>query len=414
MQKDLTLRNIFWSVARRLHAESGVGASRVLHQNEIYYLSRACVFKSAPSAEEAKLTENQVYPALADIPSANIPGVDAFKPENMLDATALELPVKVFKEPGILMMVSDSPGGISPALWSLRKSGSSPDYYSVTGEVRCDQDFSQIPLRLYDLPPELISTAQDLKEDFSQLSPVLMEVRGLHVPVVTLTGDTGMLYVTLRQLEQTSQLTVCTRDGFVLKGTGWSDSKQAFKRFIIKEKLHMKGLTTPLATVKESSNDQPQQQQVRGLGLGAGKTATADPEEGKLGAAAGEAAAATGPEPPAPAVEIGSTGAAEQAGPVEEAGGVPAETSEPAKRTRARVPKAPKRAAIDYVGFTEQLSAAVEPVEAGNFDGALSELRSLRDLQIAAARRAANIATELHKAASSAVSKYAAIQQLLR
>lgn len=412
MQKDLTLRNIFWSVARRLHAESGVGASRVLHQNEIYYLSRACVFKSAPSAEEAKLTENQVYPALAGIPEANIPGVDAFKPENMLDAAALELPVKVFKEPGILMMVSASPGGISPALWSLRKSGSSPDYYSVTGEVRCNRDFSQIPLRLYDLPPELISIAQDLKEDFSQLSPVLMEVRGLHVPVVTLTGDTGMLYVTLRQPEQTSQLTVCTRDGFVLKGTGWSDSKQSFKRLIIKEKLHMKGLTTPLTTVKEVSNDRPQQ--VRGLGLGAGNTATADPEEGKLGAAAGEAAAATGPEPPAPAVEIGAAGAAEQVGPAEEAGGVPAETSEPAKRTRARVPKAPKRAAIDYAGFTEQLSATVEPVEAGNFDGALSELRSLRDLQIAAARRAANIATELHKAASSAVSKYAAIQQLLR
>ena len=53
-------------------------------------------------------------------------------------------------------------------------------------------------------------------------------------------------------------------------------------------------------------------------------------------------------------------------------------------------------------------------LETAQLDAAVEEIRALRDLQVAAARRTANIVNALYKASKQAVDKYVEICKLIK
>ena len=114
--------------------------------------------------------------------------------------------------------------------------------------------------------------------------------------------------------------------------------------------------------------------------------------------------AKTGKENP---VEIPKAQEAPEA-PKEVALAEPAEVKEPVKRTRKKAETTPL---TDLTKVIEQLSGAIP--DKMSSDDALKAIRQLRDLQLAAARRAANISLQYIENTEGAVAKLAAIKAQL-
>lgn len=203
-----------------------------------------------------------------------------------------------------------------------------------------------------------------------------------------------------------------TLEGVGYVGNGWNAEKRTFKS-IIRKGDKMKGLGNPLKRklamelaeenkAAETAQDQSAPETAAAVVESAGAQAHAQTEEDTPPFEQESAA-------DAPQEDNREAAAAEQGTQVEQASAAATET--PAKKTRAR--RASASAGFDFSAVIEHLSSQPAPIE-GSYDAVLDELRNIRDLQIAAARRAANLSVELWNSAKTAVDKWASVQALLK
>ena len=391
--KDNCLRHIFDVLVLKNAAERS-GACKYRTSGEIYWASSVAVFKGMPLESETDLPEDTVQPYDSELPTLNIGDLSKIRPEVMLYSDNVPLTDEELQPDAAMLSLSDPPV-LAPGLWSLKNNGRTYAFrYSIP--VAEDSKLLQLPIQPIAVPE---AVSQMMKEDgytADDLRACLMVTRLSAVPVLMLTGETGLLYLPLcRTLDKSSLLPVVHPDGTVYVGDAWNNNTHSWKKLIKKRNTKMKGLGNPLtkgartpaeAIVTKAEAAEPEVAEA----VEAPVETKAEPEEAPKPAPA--PAPAPAPEPaPEPAV--------------------PAE--EPAtRRTRAR--KQAKAVGINLVPVIEELGSDVAELETAQLDAAVEEIRALRDLQIAAARRTANIVNALYKASKQAVDKYAEICKLIK
>lgn len=341
-----------------------------------------------PLDSELDLPENTVQPYDSELPTLNIDDLSKVRPEVMLYNDSVPLTNEELQPDSSLLALADPPV-MTPGLWSLKNNEKTYAFRYLV-PVEEGSKLLQLPIQPIAVPAEVI---QMLKEDgyiADDLRACLMVTRLAGVPVLMLTGETSMLYLPLcRTTEKSSLLPIVHPDGTVYVGDAWNTNTHSWKKLIKKRNTKMKGLGNPLtkgartpaeAIVTKAEATEPEVAEA----IEAPVETKAEPEEAPKQAPAPEPA----PEPVEPAEE-----------PV-------------ARRTRTR--KQAKSIGINLAPVIEELGSDVADLETAQLDAAVEEIRALRDLQIVAARRTANIVNALYKASKQAVDKYAEICRLIK
>lgn len=397
--KDNCLRHIFDVLALK-NASERSGACKYRTPDEIYWASSVAVFKGMPLDSELDLPENTVQPYDSELPTLNIGDLSKIRPEVMLYNDSVPLTNEELQPDSSLLALADPPV-LAPGLWSLKNNVKTYAFRYLV-PVEEGSKLLQLPIQPIAVPAEV---SQMLKEDgytADDLRACLMVTRLAGVPVLMLTGETSMLYLPLcRTTEKSSLLPIVHPDGTVYVGDAWNNNTHSWKKLIKKRNTKMKGLGNPLtkgartpaeAIVTKAEATEPEVAEA----IEAPVETKAEPEEAPKQAPAPEPAPEHAPEPaPESAPE-----------PVEHA-------EEPvARRTRTR--KQAKSVGINLAPVIEELGSDVADLETAQLDAAVEEIRALRDLQVAAARRTANIVNALYKASKQAVDKYVEICKLIK
>lgn len=391
--KDNCLRHIFDVLALKSAAERS-GACKYRTPDEIYWASSVAVFKGMPLDSELELPENTVQPYDSELLTLNIGDLSKIRPEVMLYNDSVPLTNEELQPDSSLLALAEPPA-MAPGLWSLKNNGKTYAFRYLV-PIEEGSKLLQLPIQPIAVPAEV---SQMLKEDgytADDLRACLMVTRLAGIPVLMLTGETGMLYLPLcRTTEKSSLLPIVHPDGTVYVGDAWNTNTHSWKKLIKKRNTKMKGLGNPLtkgartsaeAIVTKAEATEPEVAEA----VEAPVETKAEPEEAPKPSLA--------PEPtqePEPSPEL-----------VEQA-------EEPvARRTRTR--KQAKSVGINLAPVIEELGSDVAELETAQLDAAVEEIRALRDLQIVAARRTANIVNALYKASKQAVDKYAEICKLIK
>ena len=209
--------------------------------------------------------------------------------------------------------------------------------------------------------------------------------KGNKNPVLGIEYDEGEMWVAYEHIEVPEDITVELVDG-KYKPVQWNDKEKCYKK-LRKEKKMLE--TEKL--VKDVLNVD-----LKGMKFDPNKPGKEN--DGTQGVTMEEAAKAIAQESPA---EVATAEKPAAEAPVE----VPKE--EPVKRTRKKAETTPVN---DLTKVIEQLSGAVPELSA---EDAMKALRQLRDLQLAASRRAANISLQYIEATQGVAAKLAAIKAAL-
>lgn len=393
--KDNCLRHIFDVLALK-NASERSGACKYRTPDEIYWASSVAVFKGMPLDSELELPENTVQPYDSELLTLNIGDLSKIRPEVMLHNDSVPLTNEELQPDSSLLALADPPV-MAPGLWSLKNNGKTYAFRYLV-PIEEGSKLLQLPIQPIAVPAEV---SQMLKEDgytADDLRACLMVTRLAGVPVLMLTGETSMLYLPLcRTTEKSSLLPIVHPDGTVYVGDAWNNNTHSWKKLIKKRNTKMKGLGNPLtkgartpaeAIVTKAEATEPEVAEA----IEAPVETKAEPEEAPKQAPAPEPAPEHAPEPAPELVE---------------------HAEEPvARRTRTR--KQAKSVGINLAPVIEELGSDVADLETAQLDAAVEEIRALRDLQVAAARRTANIVNALYKASKQAVDKYAEICKLIK
>lgn len=374
-------------------------------------LSSHGIFVGAPTDDDRKLTQNKPE-QVGDKPLLPLTSVNRFLPEAFLDSQYAPITVEQINESLVLLPVKTTPKGthIPAGLWRCTEAG---DVWLFDKTIPLVSfDISDIKPFGYMLSPWMAENIHALMTEHPEVKACLGKARLNNMLVIVLSGETSMLYLTLQaRVQKHGIFPVVFEDGTEIVGDAWDDKECYFKKFIKKRKETMKGLTNPIT----------------------GKKPEAKPEVAPAPAAepAPAVAAETMPEPEEPKAlvvdvpedkveevteeikasmedAVVSTESETQEAPEG------SEAEQPAKRTRRKAAATQAGIAGSATKFLEDVSAAVDSVAVEQFDTAIEEVRTLRDIQIAVTRRIANITTELYKTAKTVGDKWTEIQRILR
>lgn len=449
-ETEQMMRALFESIALRTAGIKGAAKLRLEH-DEFYLVCPGAFMSTTPTDDERQLPLNIAQQFSYEIPQVlKISSVNNVKPEVRLEAARVPL------NPNIVEWLVNNKGCLVPCPKGL-----------LDGEpafaVCCNDDdgcyahlkiHSQITYNIIEnalfqnlrvcrlsLPHELADVYKHMKVKYS-----LGLVKLTGVPVIILRSGGSILCIALIQHQKLEDLTRIRHDKRVWVPDGWDDKTKTWKHFITERKAKMaKGLPSPvttkrnakgLASAVNSAVASVQQSPTVAAATLAGPADENDQEVNDAATATASVAAKHAatqieqvsktvedklPDPPAE-IEVPDALAAQTAElmanpapaapePVEEpaAAEVNPDAAAP-KRKRQTRPAA--KLGFDFTKVQEYLSAPVEELTADAFDKVLEEIRALRDLQIAAARRSANLSTEVHKMSASAVQKIAALKAM--
>ena len=406
--KDELLHTVF--ARNAAYNIGGRGVCQIRQENTLYEVCGACVLMR-PCPPEYQ-TKRELTPFNADydkLPCFSPNSVEALLPENaivpwridltskqfasLLDASMYVLPMCLSSasiEPGLLVLehdILDKANFFVRESLPLSKSSGNTDWAKYL-----KQSFYCLPRFMQELEIDLRAFLANVRANLT------MSTSG-KVLTLVLVGDSAMLYLAMarvmkRAFGDSPKLTY-KNEAWTL--SGWEDATQSYaevrKGGIMKEP----NLQPPPSTMRKSA------------------FAAAKPEEHDTP----NSPASSAPEQPETKTTVWQTGygpvvvekaqetraqPAEQKEetPVEE----PEKTAEATEKRRTRTRKAPtevKQCNLDAI--TEALGAPVQDLSPNQLEAAVEEIRGIRDLQIAATRRMANLALAIHKTtgASSAV-----------
>lgn len=452
-EKDDAMRQLFHGVAMRT---AGVrGACKVLVQGEIYHLCPACVYKGIPNEEEINQAEDKFVPYDDELPCLTTSELSSFRPEVLLDYGSI--PVNQETCPELLTVPEDvflvpcrkAPSGVSGVVVVKKATRAQ---YELLREIPYPEDsfFHTLPVRVVSMPSEISSTLKDFNFTLQDFKAELRRAKLKDFIVLMLRTETSMVYVTTSHMNEPNSLDSVfdPASGITYCGDGWDDKSKAYKNLVKKKGTKkVKGLANPLIGARKAKTaplpppaTPVEEQPAEGIPMGpkadanaAAQAAASNPvpavpaavlavevpdTDEEVNKAMEQASAA--PEPPVqePAPQQDPAPAVQETTPQEEP--VKEEPvqepkqedqTQPRKPTRRR--KEPAKVGFDFTNIMEYIGAPVDEIKAEDIEKAETEMRNLRDLMIAAARRMANISLKITESSKDAVISMAKVQELL-
>lgn len=409
VSKDECLRLLFHTLLTiNQQIEGRGGACRMLAGEEVYLVNRTSVYKGAPNDDEMHLPQGKVAPLSKAVTALEVKDTTRFRPEVMLYDDCAPLQSADMSSDSVLLVVAKPPEG-KAGVWSLKRDSSGQVFQLArTVELQETNHVLELPLSPMEIPGcvlEVMSSCGYSPEDFR--TSLAVSRLGL-IPVLLMSGETGMLWTTLsREDEQSGLWPITTPDGTVFIGDAWNPVDLAFKKLIKKRTKKMKGLGNPLTMKKPAptpepiEKEQPKSELAAAFDAALGEDSVVINNEVGIEAELDPRVDAQKPmdDPTEESVPVRNSEVQE-----------PAE--EPIKKMRTR--KTARPAGLDLAAVVESLGAPVEFEDETQVDALLTELRDLRDLQVAAARRAANLASAFVKFSKNAIERYAQIRELLK
>ena len=227
-------------------------------------------------------------------------------------------------------------------------------------------------------------------------------------------GD-ELLYALMEADEAPAVHEIVMADGCKLRPDAWNDKDRCYKRLRTGERK-MKGLGNPITGRREpvAKQEPVVTPEVSQAEIDQAVTApieakvVVDKKPAAVQAEIDQAAAA----PVSPAVVVPAAAAGAQSAPAQEPASVP--DAEQPKRVR-RAPQATGKYSVAVLQqLAGDMAAQPDPSGVDQIDAIIDEMRAVRDLQIASARRMANLGTAIAKLTRGAVEKYSQIQALLK
>lgn len=392
---DKVLRELFATIMKRVSQEpDSRGACKYLSQGEIYHLCPSCVYKGMPTEAELELPENEATAYMSIEPILQITDINKVRPEVLLDRESIPLTacnaseLQTGGESVAIVPCAKPPLG-EPGLWLIEPLDDGDKYLGTIeyGDAKLLKELATVKLQL---PPEISAILKKYNLSLADLKGELMRTKLNNVPVIMFSSETSLMYVTLTAYTDPKDLAtiVDPATGLVYSGDGWNDKTRSYKTIKRNKGQKMKGLANPLTGKKATKLPEPEQADVEEKAEAKAAPVLAKPAAPKLGAAI---KAEPAPEPaPDPDPE-----------------------PEPATAKRTRKKREAVELGFDFTAVNEYLGSNVAELDDASADKALDELRNLRDIQIAIARRMVNITTEMSKASKASMEKLEALRIML-
>ena len=409
----------------RLATAKGAASLYKKTDGDVLRISKACVLRGPMYASE-KLEAEKLLP-YGNLPEFVLSDPMAAEPSRMIDPIVVwlegeQLPMYVY-----LPLAHPPVGG--PAIWVLVPGA---DAFKVVRTYPMDATslMATLLIRLYTMPLEVF---QEAGKSLEAMKPSLCRPRMQDVQGLRLFGETSVLFTSM-SLAATSDKRprIVYTDGTACVLDGYDDEKHAWKQ-AVKEKK-----------VKQMKGDLPRPSQVKAKPAEVTEVNkdTATPEEKAavntqihpasvpLGTIAVPNFPAPAPVEAAPVIETVPAAEVVQEQPApapepdfiaeEEAAAKPVEQVPEVKVVPESKPKRPTKPVSKPVNntdaiakVTELLGADVQDMTAEKFDDALNEIRAIRDLQIASARRMTNLCAALCKSSQTVMKKYSDIMAVI-
>lgn len=348
----------------------------------------------------------------------NITDVDHLRPEKLFKPESVKLPMDVL----VQYVVEGMAGNLYITFGNIPGSGKFELLLMVAAEVEKKKIWriiwrSEVPdyfkiaykrFMLSKLEPRLCDA--NLSDEYEWKIQTSYRVKN---PVLTVNNKTETLYHLLKYIKLPDALPDYIVDdeySQVYCPDGWKDATQDFTKLIKAKQKEAKNIMSSLPKLPMPPN--------------AGTVAKKEPDVPAVAPAEEPKAAPLPPvmpkpqetpaaPPPAPQVEPPAVKAPEPEA-QEQPAAAPAEAlaQEEAKPKRQRRVKQATTVGFDFSEVLEYLGNPVA-LNAADIPQALNEVRDLRDLQIAAARRMANIYSGLNELAGPALEKFGKIKDLL-
>lgn len=415
--KNIRLECLFDRQATR----NGAASLWKMDDGMVIRMCKSCLLMG-PMYGSEKLEKGRLL-QYRNIPIMHVSTPEAFLPGTLLDSSKVWLDAGEVKDGMLFVRV---PQGVwdSPRLLALAGGGGRMEIVAGHG-IDATALLANLPTKLFALPEEIGKDVGDARD----MRPCITVTRTTGMPVLMLYGETSVLYTTLVMCmpEDPAHTVVVDKQGAYVFD-GWSDKECAWKKLIKERKVK---------NMKANNIARPALSNVSPAVTQATRENTTPEESAAVNAAVGLpttvplAAIPLAAVPAAPAQEEEEALAEEEAQAAvqqmkEELTGKPKPAEEPVPEAVAEPPKAEdrprvKRAAkpvravgMDLGKVIETISADVDDITSDQFDAALNEIRALRDLQIAAARRMTNLCTAMCKFSQGAIDKYNKVLNALK
>lgn len=430
--KNIRLECLFDRQAR----QRGAASIWRLDDGMVLRMCKSCVLMGPMHGSE-KLNKGTLLP-YRDMPTLNVSQPEAVLPGTLLDDSRLWLTQDEMRDGMAFIRV---PAGVWPEQRMLTVSDAEDEdgMRIVAGHaLDATSALTSLPVKFFSLPLDLskdIGDAQDMK-------PCLTVTRLTPMPVLMLYGETSVLYLTLTVCAPSNpaHTVVVDNDGAYVFD-GWSDKDGVWKKLMKEKKVKsMKTSTIPRpalstsapAAVTKATKENTTPEESAAVNAQVGETTTVPLASIPLAtmplAAMPDVVVATSPEQQAemaPVAEEEDALSEEEAQTAvqrmktaltgKDAPPVAAEAPRQDDKPKAkRVAKPVRAVGTDLSKVIETISADVDDINAEQFDAALNEIRALRDLQIAAARRMTNLCTAMCKFSQGAIDKYNKVLNALR
>jgi hypothetical protein len=337
---------------------------------------------------------------------------EAALPSTLLDASRVWLSEDEVLNKMLFMRVPPLAAGKPDRMLALMDDEPGPRVVAAH-DLEDTSALKALPVKFFALPDNISVDIADAKD----MKPCLAITRLTSLPVLMLYGETSVLYMTLVVCSphNPAHMVITEKEGaYVLDG--WSDKDGAWKKLVKEKKVkNMKTLNlarpalnnTPAAEVTEATVENTRPEEAAAVNAQVGTPTTVPLSAIPLAEMPKQEAAEVAPvnkdedEVQQPRPESSEHSAQEQ-------------VQEDAKPRIRRAPKPTRAVGVDLSKVIETISSDVDDITAEQFDAALNEIRALRDLQIAAARRMTNLCTAMCKFSQGAIDKYNKVLNALK
>jgi hypothetical protein len=472
MDKDVILRQLFDLMVMTYYSadKPGSGASKVLAHGAEYYVCPGCAMQCEPySADVDTMKENVLYPYDEEekVPVFTVTDLNRLRPEVALESESLKLKdahLEYCSDHYCLLPVNKPPFG-KQGFWLLEKDDDLKAFrYIRTIPFGATKLMRNVHMVAYTLPVLIGDHLKSIGLKLADLNGSISCSRLANIAALVLHGDVALFWMALMAVPVSFpgyQRIIVENDIYVCDGLEDIDivtsrGTRTFSRYKSikkKGKVDMDKLGNPYPEKKSAlAASMPKASALVSAASPNDKEITEAVQTAPEGMPSGTllpATPQTEPTAEVPAATHGDTCTVEEyqkmeatvapateahvvpkytyvGGPdkteVHDANEAPAgapeqpeEKEQPAEKPKAkrRTKSATAAGGFDLESVIEYLGSPVQDVGVGDIETVLAEIRSLRDIQITAARRSANLTSKICTVSADGLKTLAALQEVL-
>lgn len=423
LSKDEALKRFFQAIAGR--TATARGACQIRQGETLFSVCGACVLMAPCPRQYSSQQEGVPYKlAQMSLPVLKPSNPNDVFPENVFASWCLEIPAKdvsAFRAPAMHVLTMCSNYGCfgSPCIMSVvpdsdgtQKVLTSIPTTNCTGDP---EDAARLGITFFVMPDELYSLELDTGLSLDAFKAAFMVNKRKPLPVLCLTGENSLLYTTLQQISKPyAKAPVIVKGNERITLNAWDQATWSYVEVMKGGKIMPKypALKSPVApkvpkaqpkAAPVAAPEEPKEAPVVDVDVVKPKV-----DERSIQAYAEELKAQESAEPQEAVEDI------EEREAVEEPVAVATDEVQEQRIKRTRTKRTANTAFdVDLTAMIEYLSSPVNELPVESMDAAMEEIRQIRDLQIAAARRSANLMIAMHKVCRPSVDALEDIKKAL-